>query len=73
MKIRMKALMCGPSGTAAPGDVIDRPQQEAEALVKGGFAEPVPEPVTYQTAEAPPAPERAEIAPARRQRAMPRR
>lgn len=69
MKIRMKTLMCGPSGTAMPGEVIDRPLQEAEALVKGGFAEPMPEPTTYETAEASPAPESAEVMPARRQRA----
>ncbi len=39
MKIRLKTLMAGPDGVFQPGSVIDRPNEEAEALISAGYAE----------------------------------
>ena len=38
MKIRLKTIMAGPGGSAGPGDVVDVPDDEASALIEGGYA-----------------------------------
>jgi hypothetical protein len=45
MKVRLKTLMAGPDGVFPPDSVIDAGDEEAEALIAGGFAEPVDCPV----------------------------
>lgn len=40
MKIRMNTLMSGPNGTRHPGEVCIVEADEAEMLVKAGYAEP---------------------------------
>lgn len=40
MKIRMNTLMSGPNGTRHPGEVCTVEADEAEMLVKAGYAEP---------------------------------
>lgn len=44
MKIRLKTIMAGPGGAAGPGDVVDVPDDEASALIEGGYATAVDEP-----------------------------
>ncbi|MFM2345357.1 MAG: hypothetical protein RL654_110 [Pseudomonadota bacterium] len=44
MKIRLKTIMAGPGGSAGPGDVVDVPDDEAAALIEGGYASAVDEP-----------------------------
>ena len=44
MKIRLKTIMAGPGGSAGPGDVVDVPDDEASALIEGGYATAVDEP-----------------------------
>jgi len=39
MKVRLKTLMAGPDGIFQAGSVIDRPSEEAEALIAAGYAE----------------------------------
>ncbi len=41
MKIRLKTLMAGPEGVFPPASVIETSDDEARALIAGGFAEPV--------------------------------
>ena len=41
MNIRMLALQAGPTGVRELGKVYDVPDQEAKALIAGGYAEPV--------------------------------
>lgn len=38
MKIEMKTLYAGPSGSINPGQVADLPDAEARALIDGGYA-----------------------------------
>lgn len=38
MRIRALSTMAGPSGSAQAGDIIDRPEAEARALIAGGHA-----------------------------------
>ena len=44
MRVKMKTIYAGPSGSAPPGKVIDLPDAEANALVAGGYATPVEAP-----------------------------
>ena len=37
-KIIMKTLAAGPSGSLIPGQVVSLPDEEAEALLRGGYA-----------------------------------
>lgn len=39
MKIRMRTSIAGPFGAAGAGDIVNIPDDKAEALVAGGFAE----------------------------------
>ncbi len=39
MKIKILTLMAGPDGIRKPGQVFDLPQDEADALIAGGYAE----------------------------------
>jgi len=41
MKVQMKTLLAGPSGTAHPGQVVDVSEATGQALVQGGFAEEI--------------------------------
>lgn len=41
MKVRMKTIMAGPGGNAAPGQVIDVDEATGRAYIDGGFAEAV--------------------------------
>ncbi|POP53069.1 hypothetical protein C0068_08230 [Zhongshania marina] len=41
MKIKMKSLMCGPSGTRNIGEIVEVAEAEGLALVDGGYAEEV--------------------------------
>lgn len=41
MKVRLKTTMAGPEGAFPLGSVIEASAEEAEALIAGGFAEPV--------------------------------
>ena len=43
MKVRMRTLAAGPDGVFSPGEVVDLPEREASALVKGGYAESIGE------------------------------
>lgn len=53
MKIRMKTLMSGPNGTRHPGEVCIVEADEAEMLVKAGYAEPAdPEKIDASAEEA---------------------
>ncbi len=77
MKIKMKTLAAGPLGNKHPNVEYDVPDQEGKDLVSGGYAveikeeplkgAPKPAEPPIETAEAPPAPERA-VPPGRRKR-----
>lgn len=41
MQVRMKTTAAGPDWSADVGSVIDRPDAEAKALIKGGFADAI--------------------------------
>jgi hypothetical protein len=45
MKIKMNTLAAGPAGTFPAGSVVDFPDDEARALITGGYAKAVEEPV----------------------------
>lgn len=63
MEIRMKTLMSGPDGSRHPGEVCTVEADEAEMLIKAGYAEPAEaEKITpgEQADEAEEAPEPAE-------------
>lgn len=57
MKVRMLTTMAGPSGAAQPGQIVDLPPVQAQALIAGRFAEAIestpPAPVETATLEAP--------------------
>ena len=38
MKIRMRTIYAGPTGTASPGQVVELADPAAKALIAGGFA-----------------------------------
>lgn len=38
MRIKMLTIIAGPEGVAAPGQIIDRPEDEAKLLVAAGYA-----------------------------------
>lgn len=38
MKIKMRTILAGPGGVAQPGQIIDRPEEEAKQLVERGYA-----------------------------------
>ena len=44
MKVRLKTLMAGPEGVFPPESVVNVSREEAEALIAGGFAEPLDQP-----------------------------
>lgn len=50
MRVRLIAIYAGPRGAFAPGTVLDLPDAEAAALVRGGYAALVVE----EEVEAPP-------------------
>lgn len=66
MKIKMRVHFAGPNLTAAPGDEIDRPDDEAMRMIQKGYASPlsplperetaVPKPVVETRADAAPEP-----------------
>ena len=56
IKVRMKTIYAGPEGTCQPGKEIDLDKEEAQSLVKGGYAE-------YATKEKPVARETAVVEP----------
>lgn len=60
MKVKMLSIASGPEWSADVGSVVDRPDAEAKALIKGGFAEAFVETteaaVEAETPEAPAAP-----------------
>ena len=67
MRIRMKTILAGPSFTTVPGQVIDVPDEQAQALCDGRFAEAVetdptvaPAPESEPETEAAPASEEDE-------------
>lgn len=39
MKVKLLTLMSGPEGIFHPGAVVDFPEEKAQALIEGGFAE----------------------------------
>jgi hypothetical protein len=41
MKVRLKTIYAGPSGSAHPGEVIDVSEREGAELVNGGYADTV--------------------------------
>lgn len=41
MKIRMKTTASGPEWSADAGSEVERPDAEAKALIKGGFADSI--------------------------------
>ena len=41
MQVKMRTGYASPAGTCGPGQVIDVPDEEAEALINGGYAEAV--------------------------------
>ena len=41
MRVRMKSIMSGPTGSYQPGQEVDFDEKTAKGLVAGGFAEPV--------------------------------
>jgi hypothetical protein len=45
MRVRLKTLMAGPEGVFPIGSVIDAGDEEAAALIAGGFAERYDRPV----------------------------
>jgi len=52
MRVRVKTIYAGPHGSAGPGDEIDLPDEQAQALIDDGNAVSVtPKP---ETATAPP-------------------
>lgn len=51
MKIRMNTLMSGPNGTRHPGEVCIVEADEAEMLVKAGYAESAESPLVAEEAE----------------------
>lgn len=59
MRVLMRTQYAGPSGSAAPGGIIDLSEAEAGGLIAGGYAEavetalaPIPAPVAEAVAEA---------------------
>lgn len=42
LKVRMKTIYAGPEGTCQPGKTIDLEKEEAQSLVKAGYAEHAP-------------------------------
>jgi hypothetical protein len=38
MRVRLRTTYAGARGTARPGEIVDLPKVEAEALVAGGYA-----------------------------------
>lgn len=44
-KIKMRTLSCGPGGNLNPGETAEVSDEDAQALVAGGFAEELSEPV----------------------------
>ena len=40
MKITMLTRMCGPTGTAQPGTVLEMPQPQADEMIRERFARP---------------------------------
>jgi hypothetical protein len=65
MRVRLKTLMAGPEGVFPIGSVIDAGDEEAEALIAGGFAERYDRPVEPVVVE-PAAVETAAIEPGSR-------
>lgn len=59
MRVKMKTMMCGPSGNFAIGQVADFDEVQAQALIYGGYAEAVDQP---QVAAVVSAPETAAVA-----------
>lgn len=49
MKVRMRTLMAGPDGVHSPGDMADLPNEQAIAMIDGGYADPARE-VAVETA-----------------------
>lgn len=48
MNVRMKTIVAGPDFTAGPGQVINVPTEQAQALIDGGYAEAVPDVVVEE-------------------------
>lgn len=57
MRVRLKSLIAGPDGVFAPGTELDR--ADGEALVAGGYAEPLEAPAPAASEQAPQPVERA--------------
>jgi len=74
MRVRTLTLRAGPDGIVQPGSVLEVSEAEAHALVARGYAELIgPEPreaPPIETAQAPPAPERAVTERGRRRRGL---
>lgn len=60
MKVKLKTQYAGPAGTFAPGAVADFPEEEAKALIAGGFAAPALAKASVETASTKPAENAAE-------------
>lgn len=39
MKVKLRTIYAGPQGNGQPGDTLDLPVEDADALVKGRYAE----------------------------------
>jgi hypothetical protein len=65
MKIRLKTLMARSEGVFLPESVIEVSSEEAQALITGGYADPVPRPASQQKDE-PSAVETAAVHPGNR-------
>lgn len=46
MRVKMKTIMCGPAGNFSIGEVADFDAMRAAALISGGYAEAIDQPVT---------------------------
>ena len=53
MKVKMKTTACGPSGNLLSGHIYDLPDEQAQALFEGGYADIVPEPQKAAKSPAP--------------------
>jgi hypothetical protein len=45
MRVKLRTIMAGPSGTFQPGQIADLHDDQAHALVAGGYADLVDDPV----------------------------
>lgn len=50
MRVKMKSTMCGPGGNFNAGQIAEFDDEQAQALIDGGYAEVIDRPRVFETA-----------------------